>query len=192
MPVSSSTVATQIAFEPDIGGVSSGSMMMKPIAASGRFGGTSRLTWRKTPPRGSFSRKSRKRAVAGDPARLLPERGAGRRRDAADDDVADLALGMAADDVDDALLRMPGLPDGCRAPPKEIDAVRRRPAVARPGRGTQRPQRDRLADPTERLGGLGALEQLRVIVGRDENRPDAVPLENLDCGADAVAIRPAA
>ena len=33
MPVSSSTVATQIELEPDIGGVSSGSMMMKPIWA---------------------------------------------------------------------------------------------------------------------------------------------------------------
>jgi hypothetical protein len=35
MPVSSSTVATQIEFEPDMGGVSSGSMMMKPICALG-------------------------------------------------------------------------------------------------------------------------------------------------------------
>ena len=45
--------------EPDIGGVCSGSMMMKPIWARGSFGGTSRLTWRKTPPRGSFSTKLR-------------------------------------------------------------------------------------------------------------------------------------
>ena len=60
MPLSSSTVATQIELEPDIGGVSSGSMMMKPICASGCFGGTSRLTWRKTPPRGSLSMKSRR------------------------------------------------------------------------------------------------------------------------------------
>ena len=59
MPASSSTVATQIALEPDIGGVSSGSMMMKPICARGSFGGTSRLTWRKTPPRGSLSTKLR-------------------------------------------------------------------------------------------------------------------------------------
>jgi hypothetical protein len=35
MPASSSTVATQIEFEPDMGGVSSGSMMMKPIYALG-------------------------------------------------------------------------------------------------------------------------------------------------------------
>ncbi len=53
-------VATQIALEPDIGGVCIGSMMMKPMAARGSTGGTSRLTWRKTPPRGSLSRKSRK------------------------------------------------------------------------------------------------------------------------------------
>src|SRR5579872_2245650 len=59
MPASSSTVATQMAFEPDIGGVSSGSMMMKPIAAFGSLAGTRRLTCRKTPPRGSFRRKFR-------------------------------------------------------------------------------------------------------------------------------------
>ena len=40
------------------------------------------------------------RLVAGDEARLLPERVARRRRDAADDDVADLAFGMAADHMD--------------------------------------------------------------------------------------------
>jgi hypothetical protein len=59
MPQSSSTVATQMQLEPDMGGVSSGSMMMKPICAAGFFGGTSRLTWRKTPPRGSFSTSAR-------------------------------------------------------------------------------------------------------------------------------------
>src|SRR3984957_4225357 len=57
MPLSSTTVATQIEFDPDIGGVSSGSMMMKPIWARGFFGGTSRLKCRNTPPRGSLSRK---------------------------------------------------------------------------------------------------------------------------------------
>src|SRR5271170_280822 len=57
MPLSSKTVATQIEFDPDIGGVSSGSMMMKPIWARGSFGGTSRLKCRNTPPRGSLSRK---------------------------------------------------------------------------------------------------------------------------------------
>ena len=40
------------------------------------------------------------RLVAGDEARLRPERVARRRRDAADDDVADLALGVAGDDLD--------------------------------------------------------------------------------------------
>ncbi len=43
MPVSSSTVAVQIAFEPDIGGYSVGSMMMKPASQSGRADGTIRL-----------------------------------------------------------------------------------------------------------------------------------------------------
>ncbi len=37
------TVATQIAFEPDMGGVSSGSMMIKPICAIGSLAGTSKL-----------------------------------------------------------------------------------------------------------------------------------------------------
>jgi hypothetical protein len=56
MPVSSSTVATHMAFEPDIGGVSSGSMMIQPICARG---GTSRFTCLNTPPRGSFNTKFR-------------------------------------------------------------------------------------------------------------------------------------
>ena len=51
------TVATQMQLEPDMGGVSSGSMMMKPIWARGFLGGTSKFTWRKTPPRGSLSTK---------------------------------------------------------------------------------------------------------------------------------------
>ena len=38
MPVSSSTVAVQIVFEPDIGGYSVGSMMMKPASQSARGG----------------------------------------------------------------------------------------------------------------------------------------------------------
>ena len=83
MPVSSSTVATQIEFEPDIGGVSAGSMMIQPICARGSFGGTSRLTCRKTPPRGSLSTKLRSVSSFGDEARLLPDRrrpAAARRR----------------------------------------------------------------------------------------------------------------
>lgn len=50
---------THIEFEPDIGGVSAGSMMIQPICAFGSLGGASRLTWRKTPPRGSFKTKLR-------------------------------------------------------------------------------------------------------------------------------------
>ncbi len=59
-PASSRTVATQMAFEPDMGGVSSGSMMMKPICAIGSLAGTSRFTCRKTPPRGSLRTKLRR------------------------------------------------------------------------------------------------------------------------------------
>ena len=53
IPVSSTTVATQIEFDPDIGGRSAGSRMIQPTCASGFLGGTSRLTCRNTPPRGS-------------------------------------------------------------------------------------------------------------------------------------------
>jgi hypothetical protein len=59
MPVSSRTVATQIELEPDMGGVSSGSMMIHAACAAGFLGGTRRLTCRNTPPRGSFSTKFR-------------------------------------------------------------------------------------------------------------------------------------
>jgi len=79
MPVSSSTVATQIELEPDIGGVSQGSMMIQPICASGFFGGTSRLTWRNTPPRGSLSMKLRSvssRAIKRDCSQMLSPGGA--------------------------------------------------------------------------------------------------------------------
>ena len=43
MPVSSSTVAVQIVFEPDIGGYSVGSMMMNPASQSGLVAGTTRF-----------------------------------------------------------------------------------------------------------------------------------------------------
>ena len=43
IPVSSSTVAVQIVFEPDMAGYSVGSMMMKPASQSGRVAGTTRF-----------------------------------------------------------------------------------------------------------------------------------------------------
>ena len=52
------------------------------------------------------------RVVGRDEAGLLPDRVARWRRDAADDDVADLAFGMAADDVDD-LAATHGCPQTC-------------------------------------------------------------------------------
>ncbi|MOA02639.1 hypothetical protein D3C78_1221010 [compost metagenome] len=60
MPLSSSTVATHSELEPDMGGVSAGSMMIQAICALGSLAGTSRLTWRNTPPRGSLSTKLRR------------------------------------------------------------------------------------------------------------------------------------
>ena len=59
MPVSSSTVAVQIVFDPDIGGYSVGSMMMKPASQSGRVAGTTRFAWQATLPRGSCSSSCR-------------------------------------------------------------------------------------------------------------------------------------
>ena len=60
IPVSNRTVATQIAFDPDIGGVVSGSIIIQPICASGLMAGTRRFTCLKTPPLGSLSIKLRK------------------------------------------------------------------------------------------------------------------------------------
>ncbi len=100
IPVSRHTVATQMLFDPDIGGVCTGSMIRNPIAARGSFGGTSRFTWVKTPPRGSFSTRSRSVPIRGQPVALLPQGCSGRRRDAAGDHVAHLALGMGRDHLD--------------------------------------------------------------------------------------------
>ena len=69
MPVSSNTVVTQIELEPDIGGVSSGSIIIHAVSAVGSVGGTNKLTWRKTPPRGSFSMKFLKELSAAIQAR---------------------------------------------------------------------------------------------------------------------------
>ncbi len=60
MPVSRSTVATQIVFEPDIAGYSVGSMMMKPASQSSRSDGTMRFACMATLPRGS--RRSSRRS----------------------------------------------------------------------------------------------------------------------------------
>ena len=98
MPVSSSTVTTQIVFEPDIGGYSVGSMMMKPASQSSRVDGTIRFACAATLPRGS--RSSRRRSASPSRASdcicsntVAP----GRRQHPADHDVADLAARVDAD-----------------------------------------------------------------------------------------------
>jgi hypothetical protein len=63
MPVSSSTVATQIALLPDIAGYSVCSMITKPASASGWAGGRIRLQHMAGYPRGSRS-SSRRRPSA--------------------------------------------------------------------------------------------------------------------------------
>ena len=100
MPVSSSTVATQIELEPDIGGVSSGSMMMKPIVARGSFGGTSRLTWRKTPPRGSLRTKLRSVWSSAMKRRCSQSVSPGGGATPPTITSPDLAFGVAGNDVD--------------------------------------------------------------------------------------------
>ena len=59
MPVSSSAVVTQIAFEPDMAWAWSACRMMKPASAPSRRGGTSRLTEPSGPDRGSRQQKRR-------------------------------------------------------------------------------------------------------------------------------------
>ena len=63
IPASSKTVATQIELDPDIGGLNSGSIIIKAASAFGFFGGTSRFICLKTPPRGSFNKKLRNKPL---------------------------------------------------------------------------------------------------------------------------------
>ena len=103
MPVSSSTVVVQIVFEPDIGGYSVGSMMMKPASQSSRVAGTIRLQCAATlPARLAQQQPPQPIAVALKRLHLLEHRRARRRQNAADDDVADLAGSVHADDADRA------------------------------------------------------------------------------------------
>ena len=60
IPVSRRTVATHIVFEPDIGGYSVGSMMMKPATQLGWRDGTKRFACTTTLPRGSWSSSFRR------------------------------------------------------------------------------------------------------------------------------------
>ncbi len=67
-----------------------------------------RVLWRhqqidvaKHPPAWFVEHKVAQHVVIGNPARLFPQRIAGRRCDAADDHVADFAFRMATDDMDD-------------------------------------------------------------------------------------------
>ena len=57
--------------------------------------------------------------ILGDPARLFPEGLAGRYRDAANDDIANLALGVATDDVDGFVEQFghAATPPGVQLPP---------------------------------------------------------------------------
>ena len=76
-------------------------MMMKPASQSGRVAGTTRFAWQATLPRGSRSSSLRSRvALALERLHLLEDGRARRGQHAADDDVPDLAAGVAADDGD--------------------------------------------------------------------------------------------
>ena len=103
MPVSSSTVATQMAFDPDMGGVSSGSMMMKPICALEFFGRHQQVDVPEHAAARLVQDEFAQPLVAGDEARHFPQGLARRRGHPADDHIADFSFGMAADDRYDVL-----------------------------------------------------------------------------------------
>ena len=142
--MSSRTVATQIEFEPDIGGVSSRlhddeahRRRAGPSAErAGSRGGRPRRAVRSARNSAACSSRAMQRA-------LLPERLARRRRDPADDDVAHLALGMGGDHVDD-----PGAAHGCLA---SSDQGARLPAAVR---------------AVMAHGGEAEAEALRITLGR--------------------------
>ena len=98
MPVSSRTVATQIVFEPDIAGYSVGSMMMKPASQSGAGRGDDQIGVNGDAAARLAQQQAAQRVVARERLHLLEHRLSGRRKDAAGDDVADLAAGVAAHD----------------------------------------------------------------------------------------------
>ena len=106
IPVSSSTVATQIAFEPDIGGYSVGSMMMNPASQSAALRRDDQVRVNGDAAARLAQQQLAQRVVGSQRLHLLEDRGARRRQDAADDDVPDLAAGVAADDGDQ---RRPGI-----------------------------------------------------------------------------------
>src|SRR5918993_1372485 len=157
MPLSSSTVATQMELEPDMGGVSAGSMMIQPICARLSLGGTSRFTCRNTPPRGSLSMNWRKASSA-----------------AMKRDCCQRVSPGVAEGVDDPVVpaRMADHRQGIRKrgakahpAPRRTIAVqvrekaleplhhRVRPAMVR--RGLQACELDRPADPVARIEGRG-------------------------------------
>ena len=104
MPVSSSTVAVQMAFEPDIAGYSVGSMMMNPARSRGRREGTTRLACTATLPRGSrSSRLAQAVAVASQRLHAIEYGVTCGRQHTAGDDVADLASSMTANHSDRVL-----------------------------------------------------------------------------------------
>ena len=72
MPVSSSTVATQIEFEPDIGGVSSGSMTMKPICGARVLRRNQQIHVTEDAAARLVQHEIAQRLVLRDEARLLP------------------------------------------------------------------------------------------------------------------------
>jgi hypothetical protein len=101
MPASSSTVATQIEFEPDMGGVSSGLHYDETHLRPWVLSRDQQIYVAKNASARLVEDQIAQGAVLGDEARLLPQGFAWRRRNSADYHVADLAFGVAGDDVDD-------------------------------------------------------------------------------------------
>ena len=101
MPVSSSTVATHIEFEPDIGGVSCGSITIQPVDRPRVLGRHEQAHVAEDAAARLVEHEVAQRLVGRDEVALLPDRVARRRQDAAHDDVADFPLGVRRDDVDE-------------------------------------------------------------------------------------------
>jgi hypothetical protein len=101
-----------------MGGVSSGSMMMKPICPW-VFSRDKQIDMPEDAAAPLVEDEIAQGAVLGDEARLLPQGFAWRGRDAANDHIADLALSVAGDDVDNFIGA-----HSLAASPIEIDGLR--------------------------------------------------------------------
>ena len=106
-PLSSRAVTTQMQLLPDIGCARSACRTMKPASASGRVGGSSRLTdMRDAGARLEGDEAAQAVVDLVDVVHLLEHGRAGDIRRAADDHLADLALAMDLEELDRAFSQL--------------------------------------------------------------------------------------